>query len=171
MSVDSKMTAIAEAIRAKTGESGSLSLDAMAQAIASIPSGGGGITDYDVGFTYPAAGHRLHIPYDTTKRVAFIVCFSKAAWQAGSWSCGGVAVADGKNLSTGIDYFSFSWTLGRSQDGKLTSAGLVNWSAEQQAGCITLDRLSTAYNWDTGKRVDYFVAYDSDSTLHWRDDT
>lgn len=42
MSVNSKMTAIADAIREKTGESGTLTLDAMAAAIAAIEAGGGG---------------------------------------------------------------------------------------------------------------------------------
>lgn len=47
MSVDSKMTAIADAIRAKTGGSGTLTLDQMASAIASIVVGGGGIDTSD----------------------------------------------------------------------------------------------------------------------------
>ena len=42
MSVNSKMAAIADAIREKTGESGTLTLDAMAAAIAGIEAGGGG---------------------------------------------------------------------------------------------------------------------------------
>ena len=44
MSVNSKLTAIADAIREKTGESGSLTLDAMAAAIAGIEAGGGNVT-------------------------------------------------------------------------------------------------------------------------------
>lgn len=40
MSVNSKMTAIADAIREKTGESGTLTLDGMAAAIAGIEAGG-----------------------------------------------------------------------------------------------------------------------------------
>ena len=42
MSVKSKMTAIADAIREKTGGTDSLTLDAMAEAIAGIEAGGGG---------------------------------------------------------------------------------------------------------------------------------
>lgn len=42
MSVNSKMTAIADAIREKTGESGTLTLDGMAAAIEGISAGGGG---------------------------------------------------------------------------------------------------------------------------------
>ena len=42
MSVNSKMTAIADAIRAHTGGTDALTLDAMAQAIAGIQAGGGG---------------------------------------------------------------------------------------------------------------------------------
>ena len=41
MSVDSKMTAIADAIRAKAGITGALTLDGMAAAVQSIESGGG----------------------------------------------------------------------------------------------------------------------------------
>ena len=41
MSVNTKMTAIADAIRAKTGDTASLSLDGMATAIAGIATGGG----------------------------------------------------------------------------------------------------------------------------------
>lgn len=42
MSVNSKMKAIADAIRAHTGSTDALTLDAMAQAIAGIQAGGGG---------------------------------------------------------------------------------------------------------------------------------
>ena len=41
MSVNSKLTAIADAIREKTGESGTLTLDGMAAAVAGIEAGGG----------------------------------------------------------------------------------------------------------------------------------
>ena len=41
MSVNTKMTAIADAIRAKTGDTASLSLDGMTTAIAGITTGGG----------------------------------------------------------------------------------------------------------------------------------
>ena len=44
MSVNSKMTAIADAIRSKTGDTAKLSLDEMAVAIAGIEAGGGGET-------------------------------------------------------------------------------------------------------------------------------
>lgn len=42
MSIYSKMTAIADAIREKTGGTNPLTLDAMAEAIARIEAGGGG---------------------------------------------------------------------------------------------------------------------------------
>ena len=42
MSVNSKMTAIADAIRGKTGGTNPLTLDQMATAIAEIQTGGGG---------------------------------------------------------------------------------------------------------------------------------
>lgn len=44
--VNSKMTAIANAIREKTGESGTLTLDAMAAAIEALETGGGGAITY-----------------------------------------------------------------------------------------------------------------------------
>lgn len=44
MSVNEKMTAIADAIRSKTGGTEPLMLDGMAAAIAGITTGGGGIT-------------------------------------------------------------------------------------------------------------------------------
>lgn len=47
MSVNAKMTAIADAIRAKTGGTSSLTLDGMADAIAGIQTGGGGIDTSD----------------------------------------------------------------------------------------------------------------------------
>lgn len=49
MSVNEKMTAIADAIRAKTGGTTSLTLDGMAQAIAGIRAEGGGGLAYDMG--------------------------------------------------------------------------------------------------------------------------
>lgn len=48
MSVNEKMTAIADAIRAKTGGTDLLSLDAMAAAIAALEVGGGKFGDYSV---------------------------------------------------------------------------------------------------------------------------
>lgn len=52
MGITSKLSAIADAIREKTGESGALSLDAMAAAIAGIEASGGGFgsTDFDVSY-------------------------------------------------------------------------------------------------------------------------
>lgn len=47
MGVNEKMTAIADAIRAKTGGTSSLTLDGMADAIAGIQTGGGGIDTSD----------------------------------------------------------------------------------------------------------------------------
>ena len=45
MSVNEKMTAIANAIRGKTGGTDPLTLDQMAEAIAGIESGGGGLPE------------------------------------------------------------------------------------------------------------------------------
>lgn len=41
--INEKMTAIADAIRARTGKTDPLTLDGMAEEIAAIPSGGGGV--------------------------------------------------------------------------------------------------------------------------------
>lgn len=49
MSVNEKMTAIADAIRAKTGGTALLTLDGMARAIAGIRAEGGGGLAYDMG--------------------------------------------------------------------------------------------------------------------------
>lgn len=73
MSINAKMTAIADAIRGKTGGADPLTLDAMVEAIASIETGGGGGSLPD-GFnvftltlteryTTSAAGWELVIPH------------------------------------------------------------------------------------------------------------
>ena len=49
MALIDKLTAIADAIRGKTGGTALLTLDDMAAAIAGIPSGGGSGLDYDMG--------------------------------------------------------------------------------------------------------------------------
>lgn len=69
MSVNAKMTAIADAIRGQTGGTSPLNLDQMAAQIASIASGGGGLVydmgefvlDADVSYLIPANGlpHQL----------------------------------------------------------------------------------------------------------------
>ena len=46
MSVNEKMTALADAIRAKSGATGKLSLDGMTTAVNSITVGGGGSADF-----------------------------------------------------------------------------------------------------------------------------
>lgn len=133
-------------------------------------SGGGGITDFEVGFTYPASLTRLHIPYNTAKIPALVLCFSKDAWQAdGQWSCGGIAFADITAYSTKQNKFAISITLGKHSTEKLEYNNIVAWATEQQAGCITFDRESTSNSWSENHKVDYIVVYDSDSTLHWRE--
>ena len=189
---------IADAIRVKKGTSADIVADNFPDEIASITGGGaggdynievvddgeggqilnitdaegggGGITDYDIGYTYPSAVHRLHIPYNPNKTPAFVVCFSKAAWQAGGKSCGGVAFKDVVSVSTSLPRFMASITLGSKND-ELYYGGITEWSSEQSTNCITLDRMNTSFNWDTNLRVDYFIAYDADNTLHWRDNS
>ena len=51
MALTNKLTAIGDAIRAKTGSSDKLTLDGMASAIANISTGGGGIEPSDLAFT------------------------------------------------------------------------------------------------------------------------
>lgn len=51
MALTNKLTAIGDAIRAKTGSNDKLTLDGMASAIANISTGGGGIESSDLAFT------------------------------------------------------------------------------------------------------------------------
>lgn len=62
MSVNDKMTAIADAIREKTGETGTLTLDAMAELISALEVGGG-ITDYQ---GFPAVTGTITFAEDVT---------------------------------------------------------------------------------------------------------
>lgn len=66
MSVNTKMTAIADAIRAKTGGTAALSLDAMAEAIAGLEIGGG-ISDHELftGSFTPASNITTDYTIDT----------------------------------------------------------------------------------------------------------
>lgn len=60
MSVNDKMKAIADAIRAHTGGTDALTLDAMAQAIAGIQAGGGGVDVSTAGYQGGASGEVTH---------------------------------------------------------------------------------------------------------------
>lgn len=70
MSVNVKMTSIADAIRAKTGGTEALTLDQMAQEIAGIQTGGGGSLESGeltltsanyYGFTIPVSSRKSHV--------------------------------------------------------------------------------------------------------------
>lgn len=88
MSVNSKMTAIADAIRAKTGESSDVKygLDAMAQAIAALEIGGGGaeipdwINEINFGMeVYPKTTYSVEVAHGLSGTPAGFVFYRKGA--------------------------------------------------------------------------------------------
>lgn len=101
MSVNEKMTAIADAIRGKTGGTGLLTLDGMAAAIANI-SGSSGLT-YDMGeFVLDAdtaSGLGMSIPHSLGAAPDF-VCVWTDHW-AGLTSDQPVSYADAKSTAVG----------------------------------------------------------------------
>lgn len=95
MSVNSKMTAIADAIRGKTGKTDSLTLDQMATEIATIETGGGGfpleheVTEYVHSEDWPnddvlgLASHFAEVycnGADTTDRALYICYIKNNTW-------------------------------------------------------------------------------------------
>ncbi len=78
MSVNEKMTAIADAIRAKTGGTAPLTLDGMAQAIAGIRAEGGGGLAYDMGEFVLDADHTSYnnIPHNLGAIPDFVLVWS-----------------------------------------------------------------------------------------------
>ena len=83
MSVNEKMTAIADAIRAKTGETGLLSLDAMAAAIMGISVGSGGSEDslqFTTGtFTANTTRSAVTINHSLGKKPIHVIFFTTSA--------------------------------------------------------------------------------------------
>lgn len=83
MALTNKLTAIADAIRGKTGKSEEMTLDQMAIEIAGISSGGGGGIAYDMGeFVLDADVHNLYtnrgdgIPHELGETPDFILVWT-----------------------------------------------------------------------------------------------
>lgn len=142
MSVNSKMTEIANAIRTKTGGTAKLNLDQMASAIASIESGGGGglpdgIKKIACGTVTPSSdGNTLVVDHDLGEAPNF--CLWEIVGTDFSSSTGSsLAVAgssfecDLKNSSTSSVVYNLNYMIrGYSSSGALngTTASVVNSS-------------------------------------------
>lgn len=122
MSVNEKMTAIADAIRGKTGGTGLLTLDGMAAAIANI-SGSSGLT-YDMGeFVLDAdtvSGPGVSIPHSLGAAPDF-VCVWTDHW-AGLTSDQTVSYADAK--STAVGYIWLNQITGMAYSASSTNTGV-----------------------------------------------
>lgn len=79
MSVNDKMTAIANAIRAKTGDTAALTLDEMATAISGISGGGGASYDISVGYLEGTTSKPVLDPSATSIRAFMFYNYAKLA--------------------------------------------------------------------------------------------
>lgn len=133
MSVNDKMTAIANAIRTKTGSTAKLSLDGMATAIAGITAGGGGIelpsflTEITFGtFKYGAATSAVEVAHKLSGKPEGF-----AVWRGDIASNPGVSYINSAyghghkyfNPSTGGTFYGTTWIL---NGGGGTSTGNFN---------------------------------------------
>lgn len=100
MSVNEKMKAIADAIRGKTGGTDSLTLDAMAAAIASIEAGGGGVETGemvlnqfyrapDMPLTIPVSAKHSHILIVPSVLSTFLINIPAAKYQYACYAAEG----------------------------------------------------------------------------------
>lgn len=136
MSVNSKMTAIADAIRAKTGGTAKLSLDGMASAIAGISTGSSGgielpsfISEINFGtFSYSSNTGSISVKHGLSAKPAGF-----AVWRGAVPSNPGVAYINAAyghsykyfNSSTGGAFYGTTWVLCGS-----TSTNLGSYNAD-----------------------------------------
>lgn len=136
MSINSKMTAIANAIRTKTGGTAKLSLDGMATAIAGIQTGGGGIelpsflSEINFGtFRYNATTSSVEVAHGLSGKPEGF-----AVWRGDLASNPGVSYINSAyghshkyfNPSTGGTFYGTTWIL---NGGGGTSTGNFNADA------------------------------------------
>lgn len=149
MSVNSKMTAIADAIRAKTGGTEKLTLDGMASAIAGISADSSGgielpsfITEINFGtFSYASTTGSISVEHGlSAKPTGF------AVWRGAVSSNPGVAYINAAyghsykyfNTSSGGAFYGTTWVLCGS-----TSTNLGNYSAD----ATSFDLYSSSYTY------------------------
>lgn len=87
MSVKTKMTAIADAIRNKTGGAEPLSIDGMAAAIGGIQTGGGAALLFRAEVTEPVSLIDITIQEEWKQYFAWIVCPCQLTFNTGEWLC------------------------------------------------------------------------------------
>ena len=108
MALIDKLTAIADAIRGKTGGTALLTLDDMAAAIAGIPSGGGGGSGlaYDMGEFVPEAdtiaGVNTYISHNLGEKPGFILV----------WTDDYVGVTNPNDNATALGFVWFNQIMG-----------------------------------------------------------
>lgn len=119
MALIDKLTAIADAIRGKTGGTALLTLDDMAAAIAGIPSGGGSASGlaYDMGEFVPEAdtiaGENTYISHNLGEKPGFILV----------WTDDYVGVTNPYNNVTALGFVWFNQIM-----------GLENWFTSSMKG-------------------------------------
>lgn len=118
MALIDKLTAIADAIRGKTGGTALLTLDDMAAAIAGIPSGGGGGSGlaYDMGEFVPEAdtlGFGTQISHNFGEKPGFVLV----------WTDDYVGVTNPYDNVTALGFVWFNQIM-----------GLENWFTSSQKG-------------------------------------
>lgn len=87
MSVKSKMTAIADAIRNKTGGAEPLSLDGMAAAIGGIQTGGGAALLFRAEVTEPVSLITIDIQETWKQYFAWLIRPCQLTFNTGEWLC------------------------------------------------------------------------------------
>ena len=135
MSVASKLTAIADAIRAKTGGTTEMTLDQMATAISGIQTGSGGLT--------VATGSTTSGTIETgLSSIAYLVLYKDSISATGLVQAVYVASEGTSHMTTCDSYSSYFKSFSASTStADTTNGGTFNW------GGTGTKALNGTYNW------------------------
>lgn len=142
MSVDSKMTAIADAIRAHTGGTDALTLDGMAEAIAAIEAGGIDTSEFLSSFTKIETGTFIfatgsqqdiniyHHDCVVNKAFLFFVISSDASWST-SYKTVQAAFGYDSDVSSRTAGTRFSAVVGTDKSGTYTGGSVFGGTYDE----------------------------------------
>lgn len=144
MSVVSKLTAIADAIRAKTGGTTEMTLDQMATAISGIQTGGGGLT-VATGSSTPESGQTIGTIETGLSSIAYLVFYKGSISATGLVQAVYVASEGNTYMVYCSSYSTYmkSFATGTSTEGT-TNGGTFNWGV---TNTNTQGMRGGTYNW------------------------